>query len=650
MCGIAGVVFAEGDSELDGVGARMIALLRHRGPDRQRYEILPRRAGVFAHTRLRVIDLSERASQPFASPDGRVFLVFNGEIYNFRALRQALEKKGTTFRSDSDTEVILAQYLQYGEAGLKALDGMFAIAIWDADKERLVLMRDRFGKKPLYYARTSGGALVFGSEVKALGAHDKFSLAPEPKSIPAYLAFGYVPTPNTAFRSVRRLPPASLLSVGRQEAPTIKPYWSLEDLDPTPHKFSLEEAKERVRHHIGKAVERRLEADVPLGAFLSGGIDSSVVVKEMAERTQKKVKTFSVGFEDDRTYDERKYARQVANMFGTDHTELVVSASPSDLLERLLYHHDEPYADSSALAVFAISQATKPFVTVVLCGDGGDELFAGYTRFRGGLCAGWVPPSLLGVVRKGLGFLPEPRGYKHPIALLKRFVEHADRSVDEQMLAWNSFFSGPVLGSILRKDLVGDHFDSWTVFEEQAALLARLRSRGYDRLGQILHHNAVTYLPGDLLVKTDRMTMAVGLEARSPFLDKELAEFAFRLPSSLQLRYGQLKWLLREAYRDTLPTTVLDRKKHGFGVPVSSWWSSSLRVFVEDLLLSSSARVNEYLDASVVRSLVAEHQSKQRDHGHRIFTLVQLELWLRSFGVQRARPKKPAFESVQPRA
>jgi asparagine synthase (glutamine-hydrolysing) len=638
MCGIAGVVGASPDTDLEGVGRAMAASLSHRGPDASGVGVLPLRRGVFAHTRLRIIDLSERAAQPFTSTDGRVHLVFNGEIYDYRSHRSVLERDGVTFRSSSDTEVILETYRRRGLDGLSTLGGMFAFAIWDAGEDRLVLMRDRLGKKPLYWALDPQGALVFGSEVKALAQHPRLSLEIEPKHLPEYLAFGYVTTPRSLYRGVHKLPPGSRLVFSPGREPRIERYWSLDERVPRPERMTEREAKGAVREAIGRAVERRLVADVPVGAFLSGGIDSAIVVAEMSARSSARVRTFTAGFRGDRSYDERDAARRIAAHFGTDHTELEVAPSPADLLGRLLDHHDEPYGDSSAIALFAIAEATKRHLSVVLTGDGGDEVFAGYTRFRGDLVAGFIPKRAARLASRMVELVPEPRGYKHPLSLARRLVEHADRSRDEQLLAWNTYFIGERLRGLLRRELF-PAFDPWSVLRDQGELL----ERSGERLDAVLRHNLATYLLDDLLVKADRMTMAVGLEARSPFLDTDLVELAFRIPAGIKMPRGRLKHLLREAYCDVLPREVLERKKHGFGVPVSRWWQGELREMVDDLLLSGTARTVAYLETEAVHAMVREHRSGHRDHGQRIFALVQLELWLRSLasratqrGAQRA--------------
>ncbi len=625
MCGIAGLV-GEGP-DLQEVGRSMAERLLHRGPDGHGVRVLSgpagRPAGVFAHTRLAVIDLGTGAAQPFSKD--RVQLTFNGEIYNFQELRRALEGRGHRFVTRSDTEVLLAQYLEHGEAGLDAIDGMFAFGIWDERDGRLLLGRDRAGKKPLYYAVLPKGGFAFASEAKALGVVLPLEL--EPARIPEYLAFGYVGTPNSIFRGVHRLPPACRLELRPGREPSIRPYWDLEARTREPLVLSVPDALREVRSAVGAAVERRLVADVPLGAFLSGGVDSSLIVAEMAKRGP--VRTFAVGFDDDATYDESPYAARVAQRFGTDHTELRLKPDPGAMFERLLYHHDEPYGDSSALAVHAVAEATRAHVTVVLTGDGGDEIFGGYTRFSGGLWLGRMPRALARAASAVLERLPEPGGYKNPFSLARRFVEHPERSEDEQLLAFNAYFAGPRLARLLRADVFGPKVDPWAPLAAQAALLSSARAAGRDRLAQILLHNHRTYLLDDLLVKTDRMTMAVGLEARSPLLDTALVELAFRLPSALKIRRGQLKWILREAYRDVLGPEVVDRKKHGFGVPLGRWWRGPLRPLLAELL-ETAPRITSFLDGAELRRLIAEHLDGRRDHGQRLFALAQLELFLRA--------------------
>ncbi len=621
-------------AELD-LGLRMARALRHRGPDRIQAVELPGRAGVFAHSRLRVLDTTEAADQPWVSTCGRRTLVYNGEVYNFRELREDLAKRGRSFRTRSDSEVVLALYEVGGRSALVDLDGMFAFALHDADTQELVLMRDRAGKKPLAYAEVDGG-LAFASEIKALAEIEGIADQPDWSALPELLTFGYVGTPRSFFKGIRRLEPAHTLVWTAQGGVTRRRYWSLPEPG-RPLTDEVGEAAELLRGAVGRAVRRRLVADVPMGAFLSGGLDSSVIVAEMARACSGPVKSFVAGFPEEPTFDERPAADTVARLFGLEHRQLEVRVTPIELLDKLLWHHDEPYGDSSAVALYGISEMTRQHVTVVQTGDGGDEVLAGYTRFLGGLVADRIPPLARRGAAHWLKRTSDFRGYKNPLSLARRFTEHASRPANEQLLAWNAYFTGPLLRELLRFDVFGADFDPWSAMREQTALLEEAGRSGADRLDQILRHNFATYLLDDLLVKTDRMTMAFGLEARSPFLDTEVIELCFRLPSSMKIRGRSLKWLLKQAYADVLPDDIVHRRKHGFGVPVAQWWlAGSGRRLVEELLLAPGARCHEVLNASCIHRLVGEHVAKERDHGQRIFLLLQLEMWLR--GSRRARP------------
>jgi len=604
----------------------MAELLSHRGPDRRKWSILPNSIGVFAHSRLRVIDLSTDADQPLMSEDGSVHMVFNGEIYNFQNLRTDLSRAGAPFHTTSDSEVVLRLYERRGPAALSALDGMFAIALFDARRRELLLMRDRIGKKPLYHAQLPGGRFAFASEIKALGAIPDFSFDPDPDRLDELLVFGYVQTPNSFVKGVHKLEPGTILRWSSGHGVRTERYWEL----PEPHsnhQVSLPDATEAVRHGLRNAVRRRLVADVPMGLFLSGGLDSSAIAHEMVEHTHGNVRSFAAGFPDDQSFDERTYARRVAQHVGTTHSELQVQTDFIDELPRLLWFHDEPYGDSSAIAMYGISELTRHHVTVVLTGDGGDELFGGYTRFLGAQLLAHVPAAARTSLKAVLNRLPEVSGYKNPISLLRRFGEHMDRGTDEQLLAWNTFF----VGEDLRR-LRGQSVAPWAILERQVKMLEAERAKGADFIDSILRHNFQTYLLDDLLVKTDRMTMAWGLEARSPFLDTKLIETIFRLPSHLKIRHGVLKWILKKAYRNLLPKEATTRRKHGFGVPVGVWWRSGRgQELVHDLLMSTTARCHSVLDSKNITTIIEEHESDRRDHGQRLFLLLQLEIWLQTY-------------------
>ena len=628
MSGIGGVVERASRAELESIGRAMLPRLQHRGPDASGVCVLPGDRGVFAHTQLRIFDPSDASAQPLRSSDRHVTLVFDGAIYNFRALRSALERDGVTLRSSLDTEVILEQYMRHGAAGLEALDGMFSLALWDRREQTLLLMRDRFGKKPLYYAETPNG-LLFGSNIAALDAHRAFRREVEPLNIPELLVFGYVATPRSAFKGVRRLPPATRLLYRSGERPKLERYWALPAPGRAPITHDVEDAKRLVKDAIGAAVRKRLAADAPLGLLLSGGIDSSIVALEMSRHAEGRVKTFSVDFTDDPAYDETRYAAQIAARFDTDHTELRVRPNARALLEQALEHCDEPLGDVSTLAVFAAARAVREHVHVVLTGDGGDEIFAGYSRFQGAMVADYVPERVSRFLGSMLERVTPPRTDMPGLSMARRFTEHASRSSDEQLLAWGALFCGDPLRRLVRPDVFGDNFEPWTPMMPQVGILASARAEGADRLAQLLRHGLATHVLDALLVKIDRMSMAASVQVRCPFLDTDLIELGFSIPSGLKLRFGQLKWLLREAYRDELPASVLDRKKLGFGVPPAKWWSAEIEDLADDLLSSPSAKITAYLVPAEVARLIAEHRSGQRNHAARLFALLQLELWLR---------------------
>jgi asparagine synthase (glutamine-hydrolysing) len=630
MCGIAGVVFGAPLEDPIGLGRALTGALRHRGPDAQGWAELPGRRGLLAHTRLSIIDLSDRGRQPMWTPDGAVALAFNGEIYDFQPLRAGLEARGVRFRSDSDTEVILQQYLVHGADGLDALDGMFALALYDARSDRLLLMRDRTGKKPLYWTRTASGALAFASEAKALAPIPGVTLSPEPAHLAEYLTFGYVGTPRSAFQGVHRLPPAHRMVCAAGGPPALTRYWQLPPPPghPAPHLGARGPGRGAGDGgggggppHGGGRAPRRL----PLGGRglqRHRGRDGPPLPPARCAPSAWASKTMRPSTSGVRQ-------ERLRSASGPTTPSWWSGPPPPSSWSSSCGTTTSPTGTPRPWRVYAVSKATRAHVTVVLTGDGGDEVFAGYTRFAGGLAAERVPEAVSRGLHEILGRLPSPRGYKNPLALAQRFVAHAGRSKDEQLLAYNTYFAGPALQAILRPEVAGPGFDPWAVMGPQLSVLAEARAGGADRLDQLLRHNLATYLLDDLLVKTDRMTMAVALEARSPFLDTALMASAFTLPSALKLRGRTLKWLLKEAYRGVLPDGILDRKKHGFGVPVGTWWNGEARAMVDDLLVADGARSAAYLDPVAVRRLVAEHRSGRRDHGQRIFALLQLELWLR---------------------
>jgi asparagine synthase (glutamine-hydrolysing) len=625
MCGIAGVITRDPHdhgSVVDG----QLAVLDHRGPDAHgRFEA---GCATIGQTRLAIIDLVT-GDPPITNEDRSVVAVLNGEIYNYRQLREELARSGHTFASHGDTEVIahLAEDLPPVELA-RRLVGMFAFAVWDERRRRLVLGRDRVGKKPLYYW-FCGGRLVFGTEIKAVLADPAVPRRLDESAIPAYLTFGYVPTPRTFFDGIRSVPPGCVLTLEPGGEPTVERYWEPElvgENGTTRLERSLDGAAREVRSLLTAAVERRLISDVPLGAFLSGGIDSSAVVGIMASLSGRPVQTFTVGFDDSDGFDERPYAAMVARRHRTDHHEFVVHPDAVDLVERLVWHHDQPFGDSSAIPTFLLSEMTRGHVTVALSGDGGDELFAGYERFAAGLVAQRYS-ALPAAVREAVGGLlrsvpPTAMGSRGQ--RVNRFVAVADRGLPDAYRCW--------ISSVTEEDrdaLLDGTRDDWGLDDYRAIWR---QSNGAHPLDRLLNLNMRTYLLDDLLVKMDRMSMAHGLEVRSPFLDAELIGYAARLPPHLKARGLSLKRVLRAAVVDLLPPEILKRPKHGFGVPLDRWFRDDLKRYVDHTLGAPDARVKRYLVPAEVDRLQREHERRTRNHGHALWTLLTLEVFLRRMG------------------
>lgn len=630
MCGICGYVHADGRPVDEALGARMTELLRHRGPDGQGALAVSRAPGgdepsVFlGHRRLSIIDLSDAARQPLPNEDGTVFVVFNGEIYGFAALRDRLERAGHRFRSHTDGETIVHAYEEYGDGFVRHLDGMFALAVWDGPRRRLVLARDRSGKKPMFHA-FDGRTFSFASEIKALLACPWVPCEPAPEHLAEYLAFGCVHAPATMFRDIQSLPPGTTMVVERGiPSPPVR-YWDLADAQRRGGDPGEPAAAARVRELLSAAVERRLVSDVPLGALLSGGLDSTIVVGLMARLSSTPVRTFTVGFADDPSYDERAPAAVAARAFGTRHREFVVRTDAAALMEHLLWHHDQPYGDSSAVPTFLVSRLARRHVTVVLNGDGGDEVFGGYERFRAALMAERMPPLVESLAALTARALPRDDGYYGARRRIERFVARRGAPVVDRYLGWVRLFDDGLLAGLLRPEVAAGGAPDG-VRETAAAGAPGPEAPLLDRL---LHLNFTTYLPDDLHVKVDRMSMAVGLEARSPMLDTALVEYVAGLPPGYKVRGSQLKRLLRVAFADLVPPALAARRKHGFGVPVERWFAGELREPATRLLLSDDTRIRRWIHPEPVRRLFDEHVSGRRAHGHRLWTLVNLELWCR---------------------
>ena len=602
MCGICGL-YAPSRPPQASLVDDMRARIAHRGPDEGGTEALG--PCVLGHQRLRVLD-PELGFQSVANETGDIVAVFNGELYNFAELREELAARGHDVRGRGDTPVIPHLYEEHGPAFVEHLEGMFAIALWDAPRRRLVLARDRLGKKPLVWTRLSDGTFAFASELKAFHALPGFHAEPDLAALDAYLALQYVPGSRTGLRGVHRLAPASTLVV-EGTAQVESRYWE-PSVDNEP--LTNDQWVARVRDEVGRAVRRRVVADVPLGALLSGGIDSAVVVAQMAQVSSEPVRTFTVGFADER-YDERRYARAVAERWSTRHEEVVLEPDAAGTLPRLAAAFDEPLGDEAALPLFLICEAARQAVTVALVGDGGDESFAGYERYTAMSLADRVPRPAAVLGARLLHALPAGER-RSTVFRARRFLDAAASPRAERY------------GRLMQVFSLEQRLALWS--DDARAEIGALASAGF-LLGNPARSGATglqlldiaTYLPGDLLPKSDIASMAHSLELRSPLLDHRVIELGLSLPERLKRN----KLALRRAFADDLPTLVASRGKTGFGVPLTSWFRGELRELAGDLLLGDRG----WFERRAVERLLDEHASGRADHAHRLWTLVMLELW-----------------------
>lgn len=619
MCGIVG-----GIGELHSARIECsLGALRHRGPDGQAVHTGER--WFLGQTRLSVIDLTDAGQEPVPNEDETVWLTFNGEVYNFRQLRAELESLGHRFRSRTDAEVVLHGYEQWGVGVLDRLRGMFAFGIWDESRNRLFLARDRVGKKPLFFTQ-DGGGLSFASELQGLLAMHDRGFEVDADAIDAYLALGYVPAPWSGFRGIEKLPPAHFLLAqhkGDGIEVEVKRYWSLDH--ELKSSVSLEHSSIKLREIMTEAVRLRLISDVPLGAFLSGGIDSSIVVGLMAQLSSEPVKTFSIGFEE-QAYDELVHARRIAEMWSTDHHEFVVKPDALAVLPLLLRHYGEPYADSSAIPTYYVAKLTRDHVTVALNGDGGDESFAGYERYWGHAMADRIGrlPGGFSTVRAFSRLIPDSSDPKALARKVRRFTEALGNGPALRYGRWSGYFSEQERDALLRPE-VRTGLDGWSrgwfasLFEDTDKL---------HPVDAAMSVDVRSYLPFDLLVKVDIATMANSLEARSPFLDQEVMSFAARLPVNMKLRGRTSKYILRKAFADLLPRENVARPKMGFAVPVGEWLRGPLKELLYDTLLASDARTSAYLRPDAVRAVVDWHM-KGEERSSQVWNLLMLEMWHR---------------------
>ncbi len=627
MCGIAGYLNRQGAANADLL-RDMCDVLRHRGPDDAGY-LTDGRAAI-GMRRLSIIDLNT-GHQPISNEDGTIWTVFNGEIYNFAELREQFESRGHCFRTRTDTEVLVHLYEEEGAAGVARLRGMFAYAIWDSRAKKLILARDRLGKKPLHYAALPG-RFLFGSELKALRIAGLPTDVDE-QALRLYFQFGWIPDPWTIFRHARKLPPGCWLEVDSSGKHRIERYWSY----PVPERtvdsrVSEPEMRNRIRDKVDESVRIRMVADVPLGAFLSGGIDSSVVVASMALQSSAPIKTFSIGFEE-AEYNELGYARLVADRYQTDHHEIIVRPNAIDLVEKLVRQFDEPFGDSSAIPTFIVSEFARKHVKVALSGDGGDELFGGYEIFQDA-------PRL-----EGYGCIPSAA--RSAAAQLARLLPYDARGKNYlHMLSRPSararYFESNYAPYQMRKHLIAAEW----MLDEDYSYLAEFSAQfsdcvapaGSDLLTEMLYFEATAKLSGDMLVKVDRMSMLASLEVRCPLLDHELAELSSQVPNAWKIRGRQGKAILIDAMADRLPPELLHRSKMGFAVPLSPWMRGPLRDMLHDHLTGSPFTDRGIVNAPFVRQLLEEHQSGRRDNRTWLWSLLVLEMWFREVAAPAAAP------------
>lgn len=625
VCGIAGIATDDGLMASEGpLLDRMLQALAHRGPDEQ-FSVADSHAAIGTR-RLSIIDL-DTGRQPIANEDGTVHVTQNGEIYNYLELREQLERRGHRFRTQGDTETIVHLYEEYEDRFVDHLRGMYAVALWDSRRRRLVLARDRLGKKPLYW-RLHRNRLTYGSELKAILCDPTVERTMDRTALAQYLQYQYVPAPRSILAGINKLPPASVLTWNGGE-PTVRRYWTPEYLPKTNR--SPEEDRGACLALLKESVRLRMRSDVPVGVFLSGGMDSSTIVALLADLGVGQIRTFSIGF-DDPAYNELPYARAVAQQFGTQHTEEVVRMDAISLLPELADHYDEPFGDSSAIPTFRLAEVAARDVRVVLTGDGGDEVFGGYDRYRFQLTMALldrIPPRLRRTALRSAQLVMSRtetgRRLRRRAASLNRL---ADLPRDQRYVRLMSTFD-----SQLRAALLADT----ALANQDAYLVDILESGSTEQLDRVLRADTLSYLPEDLLVKMDRATMANSLEARAPLLDHKLVELMASMPTSRKIRHLTSKVLLREIALTLLPKPIVGRPKKGFGVPLTSWFRGDLGERFQEVVLSPQALLREHMNQEVAGSLLAEHRAGREEHGHRLWSLLMFELWAQRW--LRAEPK-----------
>lgn len=614
MCGICG--FSWEDKKLIG---DMISIQSHRGPD-QRGDYADSNVSI-GHARLSIIDLSIKGKQPMSNEDGTLWVVFNGEIYNFMALREDLAGRGHKFRSDTDTEAILHAYEEYGEKCLSLFDGMFAFAIWDSRKKLFFLARDRAGVKPLYYSINNDG-IIFASEIKAILLWDKFKREIDKSSFYNYLTFRYVPGAGTIFKGIQKLLPGHYMTYRlNSKKGDIQKYW---DIHLKPMKKSVMAYSKEINDTLKEAIHKRLISDVPLGAFLSGGLDSSYVVGLMKELCSEPIKTFSVGFESGEGYDESRFSRFVAEEYGTEHHEMFVKEKSFNLLPKILWHMDEPIADFASIPTYILSEFAKKKVSVVLTGEGADETFGGYRKYR---YLGAFHPYYKAMPLNLRRFMSKTAGIFNNSLHFKRLKDfHSSSSISEYYLQLISFFTKSEKEGLCKADALRS-----VIGRPDAGIVEPFFDKKIPLIDSLMSLDFKTWLPEDLLMKVDKTTMAHALEARVPYLDRDMLSLSGRIPSSLKIKLNKEKYILRRAMRELVPSEICKRKKHGFNVPVHKWLEKDLRDISGELLSERSVNRRGLFNYSYIEKIFNSYPKSKIYYSRQLWTLLNFEIWARIY-------------------
>lgn len=632
MCGIAGIYNFRTEEPVDPETIhKMCERLIHRGPDD--YGVYIENAVGLGHRRLSIIDLSSKAKQPMCNEDGTVWITFNGEIYNFREIRDDLIKKGHRFKTKADTEVIIHAYEEYGIHCLNKFVGMFAFAIWDKNKRMFFLARDRVGKKPLVYY-LSDKFFIFASEIKSILEDPRVPREVNVQAMDYYFTFGFVPSPETMFKGIQKLPPGHFL-IFREGKLQIERYWGPHtNLDADFSGFKDEEEVEaRIESLLEDSVRLRMVSDVPVGAFLSGGIDSSLVVALMSKVSDEPVRTFTIGFEE-KAFDETPFARIVANRFKTQHKEMILTPNAIEVLPKLIWHYNEPFGDSSAIPTYYLSQMTSAYVKVALSGDGGDELFGGYNNYvtlSKLRYYDYVPESLRSLIRK---LINEPienywgtYDYLGTIERIKKAINIRMLSTEERSFYLLSLNNFEFRRNLFSEDINNELRKCLSSKEYYHQMLSSIHCK--DKINKILSMDVHLYLPDDLLVKVDIASMAHSLEVRCPLLDHRLIEVVSRLPARFKIRSGRTKVILKKIGQRLLPSEIIKRPKKGFSVPLDIWFRTALKRVMNDVILSSD--VDNLFNTSYLKKIVMNHQNNIANHGRNIWLVLNFLLWYRMF-------------------